>query len=110
MQVKTHLLAFLEDRIRMVEIDDRFKSNPNVMEVLEAVFEQGQNDFQPQPHPSLSVGDVVEWDMAGYRYWLIMPTGFRGLLKPQYENYIRIPMRDRAMATYKMKDENQKAS
>ena len=99
MKVKTHLLAFEEDKIRMVEIPD----DTGVFEdhILDATFKYGQNDFQPQPMPSLSVGDVIE--LKG-EYHLVMPVGFRKITPSEFESYKAIPMRDRSMNVYKMED------
>ena len=101
MLIKTHLLAFEEDRIRMVEIDDGFKASISVTDVLEEVFKMGQNDFQPQEMPSLSVGDVVELDETCYKkYWLIMSAGWKNLTEEEYEAYKQIPIPERAISTY----------
>lgn len=97
MKVKTHLLAFEEDMIRMVEISDKTKA----FDILDATFKYGQNDFQSQQMPSLSVGDVIE--LKG-EYHLIMPAGFRKITPSEFESYKAIPMRDRSMSAYKMED------
>ena len=102
MKVKTHLLAFEEDKIRMVEIDDKYLNHLSVIEVLEEVFRLGQNDLQPQQMPSLSVGDVVEKECNRCTYWLIMATGWKNLNEEEFEAYKKIPMRDRAISTYKI--------
>jgi len=67
MQVKVHMLAFGDGAIRMVDIpfedlpgDPR--SGDHLDRLLDAAFYYGQNDFQPQPLPSVSVGDVIELD------------------------------------------------
>ena len=96
MLVKTHLLAFEEDKIRTVEINDGFQNALSVTAILEEVYHQGQNDFQPQPMPSLSVGDVVDLEETRYKkYWLIMLAGWKNLTEEEYEAYKQIPMRDR---------------
>jgi hypothetical protein len=58
--------------VRVVEI-------PNVTlaeNLLDEVFKFGQNDFQPQPMPSVSVGDVIR---IGDERWLVEPVGFSRL-------------------------------
>ena len=58
MTVKVHLTAFgQKDDVRLVQIPmaELVKTG-----LLELVHDYGQNDVQPQNHPSVSVGDVVE--------------------------------------------------
>lgn len=43
---------------------------------LDLIFYHGQNDFQPQNHPSLSAGDVIRF---GGRKVLIDMIGFRDI-------------------------------
>jgi hypothetical protein len=43
---------------------------------LEDVFYWGQNDFQPKPQRSVSVGDIIRWTNGRY---LVVPTGFERL-------------------------------
>ena len=85
----------------MVEIDERIEHS-DIMVALEEIFKMGQNDFQPQPMPSLSVGDVVEWEPGRYKkYWLIMGIGWKNLNEEEFEAYKKIPLQDRAISTYK---------
>jgi hypothetical protein len=67
-EVEMH--AFADGAIRTVRIpeDHLPKQGAGIEEVLEAVFMYGQNDFQPQPMPSVSVGDVVRIP-DGYGGW-----------------------------------------
>ena len=37
------------------------------VERLGLIFKYGQNDFQPKPFPSVSVGDVIRYDGARYK-------------------------------------------
>lgn len=53
--------------------DVRIPEGVEKMDFLEACFYYGQNDVQPQPHPSASVGDVIEKDGM---FWRIEPCGF----------------------------------
>jgi len=43
---------------------------------LNLIFQYGQNDFQPQQHPSVSVGDVIRF---GNRKVLVAPIGFENI-------------------------------
>lgn len=102
MKVKTHLLAFEEDMIRMVEIPDEVGvRGASEDDILNETFAYGQNDFQPQQMPSLSVGDVIE---LNGEYHLIMSVGFKKIAQSEFESYKAIPMRDRSMSVYKMED------
>ena len=77
-----------EVRVRQVDVPDREVDAAGTVEaVLERVFYYGQNDFQPLPLPSVSVGDVVRvpilslpphtlaTQVIGKRY-IVMPFGF----------------------------------
>jgi hypothetical protein len=63
-----------EVRIRGVTVPDAELSGVSVDAALERVFHYGQNDFQPLPLPSVSVGDVVRY--AGSARYIVMPVGF----------------------------------
>jgi len=78
-------------RVRQVDVPDREVDAAGTVEaVLERVFYYGQNDFQPLPLPSVSVGDVVRVPMLslpphtlavqviGKRY-IVMPFGYEVL-------------------------------
>lgn len=45
--------------------------------VLDLIFRLGQNDFQPKPYPSVSVGDVIRLGTWRYR---VEPVGFSEVL------------------------------
>jgi len=53
----------------------------DIGDVLEAVFRNGQNDFQPvEGRPSVSTGDTIHIaDHPGSGNWRVMPVGFRPL-------------------------------
>lgn len=86
MTVKVHMFAFAEagDRsmVRMVNIpDDEFSRAKDIHTKLELVFRYGQNDFQPQPIPSVSVGDVVELDG---RYFTATSAAWKEFTKKEF--------------------------
>lgn len=63
---------------------------------LEQVFYYGQNDFQPMPHPSVSMGDVIELNQ---KLFLCQAFGFKEISKEQFDTYTQIPQRDRTINT-----------
>ena len=78
MLIYAELRAFAVDgdeiKLRPIEIPEPFVKGRNTDEILSLAFYFGQNDFQPRPFYSLSVGDVVRlndgsrWrcEMAGW--------------------------------------------
>lgn len=50
---------------------------------LEKVFHYGQNDFQKQGTPSVSMGDIIEWP-NGDKY-IVKDFGFEKLSDEQYK-------------------------
>lgn len=73
MKFEVELWMFQEGQIRTVEVPDD-ELTGKVKGDLEAIFKYGQNDFQPLPLPSVSVGDVVRY--RGERH-LVVSIGFR---------------------------------
>lgn len=68
MQITVHLLAFGNDvpiPTRIVDIPEGFPvcETPEqaIAAALDRVYYYGQNDFQPKPCRSVSVGDVIEF-------------------------------------------------
>ena len=95
MIVKVHMLAFSDDksRIRDVEIpQEEYEATHSIKEVLELVFKYGQNDFQPKPIYSVSVGDVAE--LNGH-YYMVMGAGFEEISKEEF-NKLQPPTSDYA--------------
>lgn len=93
MLVKTRieLLAFGkpgEERYAEFEVG----SQASIDHLLGLAFHFGQNDFQPQPHPSASVGDVI-W-MNGHRF-LIQGVGFKELTVEELVAYRAMDRRER---------------
>jgi hypothetical protein len=91
--ISVHMLAFADKgdktKIRPVEIPADHVAGgigPDDEEyldmVLEQVFKFGQNDFQPRPMPSVSVGDVAE---IGDRLFMVMPMGWHEISKKEYD-------------------------
>jgi hypothetical protein len=92
MDFQVEMLAFGDhDEIRIVSIpEDKEQS-------LENVFYYGQNDFQPKPHPSVSVGDVINYENEKY---LVAGIGFKKLNQDEYENYKSLSRRERILTGF----------
>lgn len=80
MKFEVEMLAFENGKIREVEIpQDEIKTlklsdfDGTTSGLLDAVFLYGQNDFQPLPTCSVSVGDVVR---LGNRKFRVDSFGF----------------------------------
>lgn len=79
MQFKVQMLAFGKPgEIRIVDVpenrfimEDYHNNLISLDECLQIIFRFGQNDFQPREHPSVSVGDVIEFDNKKYRVEMI---------------------------------------
>lgn len=70
---RTREVAVPDDELRgVVEYD------------LEKIFYYGQNDFQPLPICSVSVGDVVEYNDELY---LCQPMGFSKITAQEYDEF-----------------------
>lgn len=108
MIVDVELWAFGEGEVRQVEIPDvlvkDLADKPAMLHtVLGAVFRYGQNDYDPQQLPSVSVGDVI--NIYGGKY-MIKSVGFHSMSKSEYESYIRLPRVKRIFHTMAWKTEN----
>jgi len=90
MIVKAYMCAFAQGAVREIEIPDdeladllidvhETQDPDGILRLLDLAFKYGQNDFQPKPFPSLSVGDVIEL-RNGDRY-RVRAVGF-GKLEP----------------------------
>jgi len=92
MDFQVEMLAFGEpDEIRIVNIPN------NVEPSLENIFYYGQNDFQPKAHPSVSVGDVINYQNEKY---LVAGIGFKKLNQDEYENYKSLNRRERILSGF----------
>ena len=86
MKVKVLMLAFGDPgQVREVEVPVESES------VLDEVFRYGQNDFQPQRCPSVSKGDVIEYN----GHHLVASFGFKELSEEQLQEYTAMDRRDR---------------
>ncbi len=80
MIIEVEMHAFAQGAIRRVEIPvsaDAFARLTKMLSensLLGMTFQYGQNDFQPQQIPSVSVGDVIR--LNGKRY-AVLPVGFK---------------------------------
>jgi hypothetical protein len=94
MIVKVRMLAFGNGEIREVEIpDDTTPEN-----ILNQVFHFGQNDFQPKNCPSVSVGDVIEYD--GLQ--MVVSVGFMKITEQQYHDLLSTYRLDRILVIWAM--------
>ena len=87
MIIPVHMFAFHNDRntVRKVNIPDYELSTilkMSTKNLLEIVFEYGQNEFQPQNVCSVSVGDVAEVDGE---YYLCGSIGWDRISKEEFE-------------------------
>lgn len=89
MIIPVHMLAFHNDRsvIRNVNIPDyEFTEADGIPEqILELVFEYGQNEFQPQEIASVSVGDVANLDGV---YYMCAPMGWDKISKDEFDKLV----------------------
>lgn len=100
MKFIVELLAHGKDgEVREVDVPNLIKYSPRMVatEILQLIYEYGQNDNQPQEHPSVSVGDVMRVCDGLY---LVTPTGFKHLSPTDYERYKAIPQNQRAVGLY----------
>jgi hypothetical protein len=98
MQVKVHMTAFgRPGEVRLVEVPDSCRTAGDG-ELLGAVYHYGQNDFQPQPHPSLSVGDVIE--LPDGRLFVVRAVGFAPMTTEEFQAFAALPSADRALWGY----------
>ena len=93
MLIQAHLYAFREGEIRPINVLDK-EWVGTIEEKLERVFYYGQNDFQPRPYPSLSVGDVVK--VEG-RNFLVKSLGFGELTEEELAKWVATPQRERGL-------------
>lgn len=93
MIVRAYMTAYAKGAVREIEIPDNEIDRPSSgpwteaqeERLLERAFYYGQNDFQPKPFPSLSVGDIVQLPDGELMRclpvgWAPIPAESRGLL------------------------------
>jgi hypothetical protein len=90
MIVPVHMTAFgTKDEIRYVELpeyclfDEVDNKGDIIDQILELVFKYGQNDFQPQRHPSVSVGDIA--CLFDHYYFLCDKVGWRKISREVFD-------------------------
>jgi len=89
MIVEVEMLAFGKPgEIRQVNLPDEVQED----RILDAVFYYGQNDFQPQNHPSVSAGDVIRWNNENH---LVAGVGFKKITDEQLNTYRNLDRNDR---------------
>lgn len=77
------MLAFGKpNEIRKVDVPNSQITN-DLMDNLQLIFHYGQNDFQDRPHPSVSVGDVIEYNGKNYTVDFV---GFSEIAEDQLED------------------------
>jgi hypothetical protein len=89
MKIKVLMLAFGAGQVRIVDVPTTQETDPS--EILDLVFHYGQNDFQPQRCPSVSKGDVIEYN----GHHLVASVGFQELTDAQLQEYTALDRRDR---------------
>ncbi len=99
MIVKVLMLAFGQPgEIREVDIPETELVEDTLNEnILNLTFHYGQNEFQSQKHPSVSVGDVIE---LGGQHYLVMPVGFSLLSDTQLQEYTALERRNRGLYVF----------
>jgi hypothetical protein len=97
MKFKVQMLAFGQPgEIREVEVpQEKIMGQPpkTIEQQLDEIYYYGQNEFQPQQHPSVSMGDVIEYSGD---YWLVCGIGFRKMTQAGYIKYLGVDRRDRS--------------
>jgi len=99
-KIKVHMVANDHgEAIRMVQLPKRFEVPQFSLEyLLEAVFENGQNDIQPIPMTcSVSIGDVIE--MNG-KFHVVQTMGFQEMTAEELEEYKAIDENDRTWSKF----------
>lgn len=108
MQIQVVLLSTTGE-VRFVDVPDKevvqisypVGSEEYKEALCDRAFLWGQNDFQPRPMPSVSVGDVVI--VPGHfehEYFRVASVGFDKLTLEEYREYKKLEPRDRTMLAY----------
>lgn len=97
-----YLLAFRNGETRMVDLlGDAYKVGyqKSVEAVLDLIFKFGQNDFQPQMLPSVSVGDVIDYFGS---FYIVENFGFRKMTTNEFAAYTKMSREERWAVQYQM--------
>lgn len=102
--------AYEQPRIRTVVVPENGTTgaivdttDPTVRE-LELIYKYGQNDFQPQPICSISVGDVIE--LNGLLF-LVCGLGHKEISQADYEEFVKLSTDQRRDWTRMSKEERE---
>ena len=79
--IQVQQFRFNDGQYRNVEVPNS-EISENVNAVLNSVYHYGQNIFQSQDAPSVSVGDVINYDG---RYFIVADFGFEQIKSETYE-------------------------
>jgi hypothetical protein len=71
--LEKNLLRTSPVSVRIVTVPDSEITSAEHSVLLEQIFHYGQNDFQPLPVPSVSVGDIA---IVGGKHYLCNPVGW----------------------------------
>ena len=84
MKINVHMSAYsTKNDIRTVEVpDNEITPKTTVNQMLALIYHYGQNDFQPQNHPSVSVGDVVGLEGD---YYMVLGIGWKKLTESEFK-------------------------
>lgn len=106
MKFIVHMLAFHDytpdnEVLREVDVpDNEVATAPSFDQILELVFEYGQNDHQPVPgRCSVSVGDVIE---HCNNFFLVCVAGFCEITIRELTRLIRMQRTERTLAALSM--------
>lgn len=103
---RVFMLAFRQGEIRTVRVPETEVFGKKTERILDRVFYWGQNDFQPQMMPSVSVGDVIEirteigpgsWFNE---YWMVEDFGFRKMARHEFHIYSEMTREERWAVQY----------
>lgn len=71
--------------VRFVDVPREELSDSTLLN-LEAIFANGQNDWQPvEGKPSVSVGDVIEFEE---KFYIVKPIDFSEITTDQFNEYV----------------------
>lgn len=79
--IQVQQFRFNDGQYRNVEVPTS-EITANIDDVLNLVYHYGQNMFQPQDAPSVSVGDVINYDG---KYFVVAGFGFTQIKSETYE-------------------------